>query len=261
MSITKTKRIPTTYEETIIGSDIHFPFQDDLAVEAFLKTCQRRKPKRIVLAGDVVDFYRISKFDVDPMRQESLQDEIDAAVAFLTRLRQLCPHAEIHFVEGNHEQRLRKYIISKAGELASLRSLNIVEQLHLKPLGIEFHPMKGRTAYVAIGDTLIGHFQECNAQSGYTATNIMRKKPMNIVQGHVHRLAVVYKTLFGSKRIKGIECGCLCNLDPDYVADPDWQQGFVIIKELSNGMTDIQLIEVTDGVCVIDGKVYEASIN
>lgn len=254
-----------TYDETIVASDIHFPFQDSAAVRLWLavvaarykEAIKNKRKFRIVLAGDIVDFYTISKFSKDPTRQESLQDELDACVDFLIKLRQIAPLAEIVFVEGNHEARLRNYIISNAGELASLRDMTVERQLRLAELGMTYVNSKGRTAYYMVGDIAVGHWKNCNQNSGYTATNILAKRGVSVAQGHVHRLAVIHRTLLGGRVLKGIETGCLCDLNPEYDESPDWQQGFVIIRELSNGITDAQAIQINGGVCVLDGRIYE----
>ena len=70
-----------------------FKFIDDL------------KPDKIVLTGDMYDFYGISKFDKNPLNDKTLQYEIKCGYEVLELLKSLTK--EVHFVEGNHEKRLK----------------------------------------------------------------------------------------------------------------------------------------------------------
>lgn len=50
----------------MVVSDIHFPYEDKSAVAAFIEEVRLRKPDVIVLNGDLLDFYKLSKFSKDP---------------------------------------------------------------------------------------------------------------------------------------------------------------------------------------------------
>lgn len=85
----------------LVCSDIHIPFQDDKAVNAFLKYCKKVQPAKIVLNGDIMDFFRLSRFTKGEGRNP-LQ-EITMCRKFLKSLKELCPSSEIYYVIGNHE--------------------------------------------------------------------------------------------------------------------------------------------------------------
>ena len=106
-----------------IMSDVHVPFHDPIAVECALQVIRDEKPATIYLNGDIVDFYMVSDFSKDPKRGISLQEEVDQTVDFLDTVRRAAPKARIVYIQGNHEDRLRRYLW-KHSEIASLRSLD-----------------------------------------------------------------------------------------------------------------------------------------
>lgn len=85
----------------VVASDVHIPFQDDKAVNSFLKYCKHKQPDIIVLNGDVMDFFRLSRFTKGEGRNP-LQ-EITMCRKFLKSLREMCKSAQIYYVIGNHE--------------------------------------------------------------------------------------------------------------------------------------------------------------
>ena len=61
--------------------------------------------------------------------------------------------------------------------------------------------------------------------------------------GHTHRLGIYYRT-----NAKGThaayENGCLCRLDPEYVQDPDWQQGLSVVRVGEKGFFNVQQVPI-----------------
>lgn len=85
----------------VIGSDIHIPFQDDRAVACFVKYCKEKQPEAIVLNGDVLDMFMLSKFTKGEGRNPL--EEIAMCRGLLEMIRKACPASEIYYVIGNHE--------------------------------------------------------------------------------------------------------------------------------------------------------------
>ena len=74
------------------------------------------------------------------------------------------------------------------------------------------------------GNFLITHGDLIRAHSSYTAKGMSDKYGGSGIHGHTHRLGSYYrKNYFG---IYGWwENGCLCDLNPDWITNPNWQQG------------------------------------
>ena len=249
-------------ETAFVFGDVHGIYYDPKCFDIIKQLIKDIKPQRIYINGDLIDFYGISKFDKDPDRHFNLQDEIDQAVYLLRDIKAVSKEAKIHFVEGNHESRLRKYLWSKASELSSLRSLKIESLLMFDELGIEYHRSKGKSAYAELGKIKIGHFDVALSNSAASEKKLVLKYADTIIQGHTHRLGKFYKS-FGSeeKMVVGVGSGCCCMLDPEYCSDPDWHHGAVVINKIIGvNRYHIQDIPIIKHETLFNGKLYRSKI-
>lgn len=204
----------------VVISDIHFPYQDDKAIKAALDFIKTNPVDTIILNGDILDFYDVSSFDKDPDRINSLQKEIDMAQKFFKKLRTIKPDARIVFIKGNHSSRLERYL-KKHPELYSLNALKLPNLLGLDKFNIEYSD-KG----IKLGNLKIIHGDIVRKYSGYSARAEMEKHDCSGISGHVHRLAIYYKRT-PTRDLMWAESGCLCDLNPEYIDSPSWNQGFL----------------------------------
>jgi UDP-2,3-diacylglucosamine pyrophosphatase LpxH len=84
--------------------DIHCPYQDNVALEALYSFMKWWKPDKVIILGDLVDFYALSSFNKSPKRALQLQKELDQGVQVLKDIRDRAPKAEMHFLKGNKER-------------------------------------------------------------------------------------------------------------------------------------------------------------
>lgn len=164
----------------IIGSDVHIPFQDDKAVDAFIKRCSESGgalgKQVIILNGDVIDMFMLSRFTKGEGRNP--MQEIEMCRDFLARVRKAAPKADIYYVIGNHEQRLEKYVLTKAPELASLIE-DVFSIIKVKDFDI-----KG-CGSITINDNLyIKHGTLLGNKSGLSAIKEMENSYMSGASGH-----------------------------------------------------------------------------
>ena len=222
----------------VVISDIHFPYQDDKALKAVYKFLKQRPVDTIILNGDILDFYDVSSFDKDPDRINSLQEEINMAEKFFKKLRTIKPDARIVFIKGNHSSRLERYL-KKHPELYSLDALKLPNLLGLKKYNIEYSD-KG----IKLGSLKIIHGTIVKKFSGYTARAEMEKNDCSGISGHTHRLAVYYKRT-PSRDLMWAESGCLCDLNPEYIDNPSWNQGFLygIIEKDSFSIVPLPIVK------------------
>lgn len=221
------------WESLVIASDLHIPYQDMRAVRLLFYFLKEFQPDYLVLNGDVMDCWAISKFDKSPKFGSGLADEIEETIDILKTFRKICPNTKMIYIEGNHEFRLRKYIISVAKELEGLRGLSIQEQLGLKDMGIEYvASLEGLSRfghnYWKTGNLYIGHYNRIAKHAGYTAKNLLDDLGVSLIQAHTHRFGTTSKTLLDRELI-AVEQGCLCDLKPSYVVAPNWQAGFCVV--------------------------------
>jgi len=79
-----------TYKKILILSDIHLPFHDVKALEAALSYGDKYKPECILLNGDILDCYALSRFVRDP-RLRQFPDEINSINCFFQHLNERFP--------------------------------------------------------------------------------------------------------------------------------------------------------------------------
>lgn len=263
----------STWDVSVVFSDSHHPFHDQRAIGVGLDIAKDLKPKNIFLDGDIADCYLISDFNKDPLVGLTLQVEIDSVYNFLLQVRNACPDSKIIYIDGNHEFRLKRYLIKNAKELVGLTracsgeeppALSWPSLLRFKELGIK-HISSGRreSQYWHGSQLMIGHWDRVNKHSGYTAKNLLEDKHISLIQGHTHRLGSSFRTVRigdGKHRvIAGYENGCLCDLNPEYVTDPNWQQGFSVVhKKRSSDRFYVQQIPIIEYVAFYGGREYRA---
>ena len=215
-------------EETrVFIGDFQYPFQDDRAVQAAINTMARIQPNAIHFVGDVLDFYQLSDYTRDPAKRTGLFEDISNLGTLLRYIRVNFPNARIEWEDGNHEDRLRRYLWKKAPELADFPSLRLEELLGFKELEVSWRPYN-QGQLLANGNFLVTHGNVVRNASAYTAKANLDKYGVSGISGHTHRLGSHYKRNLGGL-FAWFENGCLCKLEGmEYINHPNWQQGFSV---------------------------------
>ena len=210
----------------IIGSDFHVPFHDRKRVQKFLSVLKSEKPDAVVLLGDVVDYYSLSRFlKID--QSVSLKREINTTKLLLSRINAcISKETKVYYIAGNHEQRLEKYLLTKAPELYGIESLTVPGMLGLSTFKIKYVDYNDD---LKIDGVVYRHGDFVRKKSGMTAHAHLESYGENIVIGHCHRLALVHR-IVGTRFQFGMETGCLCQ-KLDYVHRPDWCRGYGIVSD------------------------------
>jgi predicted phosphodiesterase len=236
--------------------DIHEPYSDAEALALALEEGRKQKVDLILLAGDAVDFYRISFWKSDPLRME-FHEEVECVKTTLQALRKQFKKATIHYLAGNHEQRLKSYLWSKAPELAGLTEiLSVPALLELPKLEIEYfdniQSIQAGGCVYKLGMLHIIHGHEFRVT--YSAVNLAKiyyeRAKVNVMVGHHHRTQEwIVRKLNG--KVEGCYAvGALCNLAPDYSPLNSWNHGFAIIEVDDNGYFSVQNLKIIEGVIV-----------
>lgn len=219
---------PATKEATeivVFASDLHIPYQDDAAVSAALALIEAVQPHRIVLNGDVADFFQLSRFNVGAERIDLLQEEIDAANRIRRAVRQTAPNAVLDETEGNHDSRIKTYVAANARALTSLRALDPAELFGYSELEITAHPGAG---FLLRPGFLVKHGSLVRGEAGASAKAELLRAGVSGISGHTHRLATYRRVGYGPP-LQWTEQGGLMRMDPDYVVGPpNWTQGIVV---------------------------------
>lgn len=154
--------------------DTHAPYHDERAVRVVEHVVNDWQPEIIVVLGDWLDNLAVSGHEPAKVIERNLKREVAVAA---TRLEGLTRGvAQRHFVMGNHETRLERFIAKKAPELAGMLDIEDMlclgkwtsvtqynETLRLGKLNITHDVGKaGQNAHRSaaqsyMGSTIIGH--------------------------------------------------------------------------------------------------------
>jgi len=167
--------------KALILSDIHVPYHDQAALAVALAYAKDYGPDIIVLNGDIIDFYGASSYRQDPIRIDTLQDELTEGKALLKKIRDEHPNAEIYYIEGNHETRLKRFLLDKAPALACLSCLSFDELIGLKEHEIKFIDY-GQS--IQLGDLEVTHGEIVRKGAGMSAKAHSDKSGASILIGH-----------------------------------------------------------------------------
>ena len=197
----------------------------------------------------------ISSFDKNPTRAFKLQDELDDTYAWLFSRAEANPNARRIFIEGNHEDRLRRFLWKEATDLSSLRVLNFEELMRFKELGME------DLTYMSVLDFLgfrIQHGWKASGGSTPWPINVGRfmaqKEGSSGLCGHTHRASIYcWTTSRGSHSY--VENGCLCRFDLEFAPFPNWQQAFSY-GEVKNGKVHTKLVQIYPDGFIANGEFY-----
>jgi predicted phosphodiesterase len=229
----------TKYEPFIIKaqklavlSDIHIPYHSLSALNSALDFIQSEKPDAILLNGDTIDFYGLSRFMKDP-RKRSVAHELQATRDFLDILSQF--GAKIYFKIGNHEERYENYLMRVAPELLGVREFELKHLLGLDARGIDLIADK---RIIKANDLNIVHGHEFG-QSIFSPVNIARglflRGKVTAMQGHNHAVSEHTESNMNGEITTTWSLGCLCELNPAYLPINKWAHGFAIVDLSDNG--------------------------
>jgi hypothetical protein len=179
-------------------------------------------------------------------------DDVVAANAFLDRIQQLAPKAKIHYLEGNHENRIERWVVDRvvghSQDKSFLQSMFCTESvLGLKSRGIEFYSSGGFYGLRVPGAIKLGkcHFLHGSNHGKDVARKMAGMFGGNVVFAHVHtQQAVTVRTVTAGEI--GAWCpGCLCALQPLYrhSSITDWSLGYAF-QIVHSGSDDFLHINV-----------------
>ena len=252
-------RLPKSHAETfepfevkhsriLVISDLHFPYQDNKAIELALKYGEKNKMDCILINGDLFDFATISRHEKD-WRHRSLVDEIETVKEFFDYLQHRFPNVKIVFKEGNHDERFDKWLFHKSPEFFDVSGLTLKDVLKLNEKGIDY--VCDRLP-VKIGKLLVLHGHELNGSGGVNpARATFLKTIANVLISHVHRSSSHTEPTLQGEVIVTTSIGCLCGMHPMFARVNKWNLGFGFVKhDIKSGEYKL------DNLKIIKGKIY-----
>lgn len=179
---------------------------------------------KIVLLGDMLDLPALGKYKHGNDLRGKTSKAVRELRYWLERLVDANPDADIHYIFGNHEERLRTLFKTYCPDLEDLFSLE--EALGLDDLGITAHAPYG-VDYRYKG-VIYTHGHLHAKEGGLTATKYLNEYNTNVVYGHCHKRALTYKTDTHGNERWAMSPGMICakgGVVPGSSRYSNWQEG------------------------------------
>jgi len=250
----------------VIVPDSHGCFVDQSAASAMLADIAMLKPSSIILLGDHLDcggfLAEHHTWGYVAETDYTFEDDCQATNQFLDALQSAAPQATIEYLEGNHERRIEKWIVTDVlkkgkGSSSSVKTLNALFStetvLQLEKRKIPIYKQGQWYDGCHVPGTILrdncyfthGQFTNKSAAAAHLA-----KYNSNIWFGHTHRMDLATKRTVASGPIGAWNPGCLCQLQPFWMHQnlTDWVNGYGI-QLVQKGLGHLNLqIPIIDGV-------------
>ena len=227
----------------LIFGDVHGEHMDRDAVRAFLDDAELLQPAEIICDGDLIDcggfLSQHKTLGVVAELDATYEQDIEAGNFILDELQRRCPNASITYIEGNHENRINRWICDQV--LRHQKNAEYLRRLmgprtllHLDTRGVRYIERHGYYDGLSISGTIklepYALAQHGEAFCGkYAAERHIERLGRSVFFGHSHRLKAVYSEN-SDGHIVGVNAGCLCQLRPLYALTKttDWTHGYVV---------------------------------
>jgi predicted phosphodiesterase len=213
-------------DSLLILSDVHIPYHDIDALTAIFDHIQGQKIDAVLLNGDILDFYGLSRFTRDP-KKRSVAEELDMLGFFYRALKEIL-QVPIYYKYGNHEERYDHFLWMKAAEIIGVPEFSLENVITNRMPGVKIIKDK---RIVRFGHLSIIHGHEYASgifQSVNVARGLFLKSKVSSLQGHAHQVSEHTETDMNGKITTTWSVGCLCDMHPDYAKLNKWSQGFAI---------------------------------
>lgn len=236
------------YERWLLVPDMHGADCDLSALSILDEFKKDFKPHHTVFFGDLINADAVSKYDSHG--GPTLEQEYGTANAMLDRFK-----PDI-FLEGNHEERLRRPGLVKQ-ELVDV--LSPVKWLNIEKRKIKWYPYTNdpdkilRVGYLTMIHGFAFNEHACKTEAQCFGC---------VVHAHTHRIAT-YQPKNAYHNHTGFNIGCLCKLNLGYQSTGQprgWAQGFAYAYIFPDGNFSLYQVRLINDNIVINDKVYKRGI-
>lgn len=220
--------------------DTHGSHADEDAISELLADIRELRPREIVMLGDHLDcggfLAQHHAMGYVAETDYTFEQDVGCANQFLDDLQKAAPGAVIHYLEGNHERRIERWIVTQVlrnGPDARMlqRMFSVRGCLSLEKRGIHHYEQGKFYQSLSVPSTIrLGKcfFTHGHRTGQHAASQMLRDVGGNVVFGHTHRSdSYVMRNLVSG--IIGSWCpGCLCKLQPmwSHTAPTMWSHGY-----------------------------------
>ncbi len=261
----------------VIVPDSHGCFVDQSAASAMLADIKLLKPSSIILLGDHLDcggfLAEHHTWGYVAETDYTFEDDVEATNQFLDQLKSAAPQAIIEYLEGNHERRIEKWIVTDAlrsgkGSRSDVKMLNSMFStqtvLGLDRRKIPIYKQGEWYDGCHVPGTILRdncYFTHGQFTSKAAAAAHLAKYNSNIWFGHTHRMDMATKRTVSSGPIGAWNPGCLCQLQPYWMHQnlTDWVNGYGI-QLVQRGLGHLNLqIPIINGVSYLSPLIHRGA--
>ncbi len=261
----------------VIVPDSHGCFVDQSAASAMLADIKLLKPSSIILLGDHLDcggfLAEHHTWGYVAETDYTFEDDVEATNQFLDQLQSAAPQATIEYLEGNHERRIEKWIVTDAlrsgkGSRSDVKMLNSMFStqtvLGLDRRKIPIYKQGEWYDGCHVPGTILRdncYFTHGQFTSKAAAAAHLAKYNSNIWFGHTHRMDMATKRTVSSGPIGAWNPGCLCQLQPYWMHQnlTDWVNGYGI-QLVQRGLGHLNLqIPIINGVSYLSPLIHRGA--
>jgi hypothetical protein len=236
--------------------DVHAPLHDQDAWDLMMDVARDLKPETIIVIGDILDAYPLSVHVKRHRDAATFPEEVEVARGLLAELAELGATTRI-VCEGNHEDRLPRYLAREAPALAGMFDMPTL--LKLEETGWEWVPYRDHIKRGSMHYTHdVGHYGR------YAVYRNLDTYQHSNVTGHTHRLAYIVEGNATGEVKLSASFGWLGRTDTiDYrhqaKVKKDWALGFGVgYEDAQTGHCFWQPVPIVEYRCVVNGKLYKA---
>lgn len=238
----------------LIVPDTHAPYHDEAAWALMLKVGKWFKPRHIIHLGDLHDCYSISKYPKDPNRAGKHDWETKVARACRNDLDELEPRWK-DFVEGNHENRLPRYLMDLAPAL--FNDVTVDKMLELTANDWRLTKYQD---HIKVGKVFYTH--DTGSGGKYPTRLALETFQHSVVVGHNHRMEYhITGDATGTHQV-GFQPGWLGDINQvDYVhrikVKRFWSLGFGLgYMNEQTGVTHLVPVPIVKNRVTVAGKEF-----
>lgn len=260
---TGTARVRQAGSWAIAVPDMHVPFHSGPAVDLFAFVAERVSKlyrttlgdPELILLGDYLDCLEVSKHRHDPELSMKFSVEVNRGIEMRVRLDSLAGWLKKSITLGNHENRVRNYIIDHAPAMDGLIP-SIGDMLAMPANGWNVVPYGDVYKF---GDLHVVH--DLDTAGKFAHERSAAQMGGSTLIGHTHRIAMSCSGNYAHGPSTAAMVGWLG--DPEYaryIKRPlraQWRHGFGLLYRDVSGHTHVVPVPMTGGRCVVGGTIYD----
>jgi hypothetical protein len=258
-----TNKQQSVVRRAIVTPDKHFPIHDKKAIKIVCKAIEIVKPDIYIDLGDTGEWEHFSSHywkgrsakpmeDLIPLLNKDVKD-VNKGMNIIDKSLDKVNCKERHFVQGNHEVWLDKFVI----RYPYLQQYKTENALKIKERGYEYHPYN-RKKLLKIGKLNFTHGKFVSKYHSFKHLDVYGE---SIMYGHTHDLQRHTKTNAGGT-ISAWSLGCLKDIeaDEDWLSGrlTNWNHAFAVIDFYKNGDYKVEVVEIINGKTSLWGQLIDA---